>query len=159
MQVLSLAFLAVIALSRWQHIFKGIHSVKRKSWGELFYPIGIGVASLVTANKYIFAAAVLNLSLADGLAALVGLKYGKSHQYHIGDATKSYVGTVSFVVISAIIVGWAVYNLGQTEMVMPAFVIMVVPIATSVVENVAPLGSDNLFIPLTVIALLRLVFF
>ena len=155
-QVLSLSFLAVIALSRWLHVFRGIHSVKRKTLGELFYPLGIGLAALLTTDKYIFAAAVLNLGLADGLASIIGLTYGRKHQYHIGKLTKSYLGTFTFCLISAAITFWVLYSpAGFSPTAWP--ILIVLPLFTALVENIAPYGSDNLFIPLSVVGLLGLI--
>jgi phytol kinase len=154
-QLLALAFLGTILMSRWLHIFKGIHSVKRKTLGEVFYPIGIGLAALLTTNKYIFAAAILHLSLADGLAAIMGLKYGKRERYKVGKQTKSIIGTTTFCAVSAVIMIWLILSpLALAQSLWP--VILAMPLVTALVEAVAPGGSDNLFIPLSVIGLLQL---
>lgn len=154
-QALSVVFLGVIIVSRSLHIFKGIHSVKRKTLGEVFYPIGIGLSAFITSNKYIFAAAVLHLSLADGLAAIVGLKYGKQDQYRVGSQTKSFVGTATFCAVSATITLWLLSSPAGTGLHLWP-VILAMPIVTAIVEAVVPYGSDNLFIPLSVICLVQL---
>lgn len=154
-QALAVTFLGVIIVSRSLHIFKGIHSVKRKTLGEVFYPIGIGLSALITNNKYIFAAAVLHLSLADGLAAIVGLKYGKKEQYKVGHQTKSFVGTATFCAVSAAITIWLLHSTAGTGLVVGPLIIAI-PFITAFVEAVSPYGSDNLFIPLSVICSLQL---
>ncbi len=152
-QLLALAFLATILLSRWLHIFKGIHNVKRKTLGEVFYPLGIGLTALCTSNKYIFAAAILHLSLADGSAAIMGLRYGKQERYHVGHTTKSVIGTATFCAVSAAIALWLLQSPLAFEMPLyPAILFM--PFLAAFVEAVSPGGSDNLFIPLSVVGLI-----
>src|SRR5689334_3081303 len=63
-QQLSLALLLVVIFSKFFHIFKSIHAVRRFTLGELMFPIGIGLAALLTNSKWIFAAAILHMSLA-----------------------------------------------------------------------------------------------
>lgn len=153
-QLLAWAFLIVIIISRLLHVFKGIHSVKRKGIGEIFYPLGIAAAATLTTNKYVFAAAILHLSLADGLAAIVGIKYGKQHRYHVGELTKSYVGSVTFMAVSFVVTGLLI--VGQAGVGASWPLLLFIPIITALVENIAPYGSDNLFVPLCVLSLVSL---
>jgi dolichol kinase len=73
---LSGAFLVGIAASKYLNIFQAIHSVQRPTWGEIFFAMAVGIIALVTQSKGIYAAALLQMSLADGLAAVIGGRFG-----------------------------------------------------------------------------------
>src|ERR1700722_10715796 len=68
-ELLSIAFLIVVCLSIRYNIFRSIHNVHRNASGEVFFAIIIGVLATFSSSDLVFMAAMLNLSLADGLAA------------------------------------------------------------------------------------------
>ncbi|MFI5271376.1 MAG: hypothetical protein ACHQT9_05040, partial [Candidatus Saccharimonadales bacterium] len=80
-QILSLAFLAIVALSKYLNIFQAIHSVTRPTWGEVFFAVAVGLTALITQDKWIYTAALLQMSLADGLAAIIGTRFGNKQKY------------------------------------------------------------------------------
>ncbi len=155
-QLMSLAFIAVVLLSRQKNIFRAVHGVTRKTWGELFFPIGIGVSALIAPPPLIFTAAILHLSLADGFAAVVGSgRYGKHHRYSIRNYTKTLAGTTTFLAISTgIILGTVL--LSHNGLSWPLLPLLIwLPLAATLVENVAIAGTDNIFVPILVIAILQ----
>ena len=77
-QILSIILFIGIFISYKYGVFGAIHKVKRKTAGELWYPIGIGLAATLTVQPWIFTVAILHLALADGFAAVFGRKYGIS---------------------------------------------------------------------------------
>jgi phytol kinase len=149
---LSIAFLVGVAVSKCLNVFKVIHSIQRPTWGELFFAAVAGALTLVTHDKWVFAAALLQMSLADGFAAIVGVRLGKGNQYKVFGHVKSYAGSLTFFVFSiAILVGLAHFsdyslNLGQ--------IISISALAT-VIENMGIWGSDNLLVPMLVAVLIR----
>lgn len=155
-QLMSLAFFVVVLISLRANIFHAIHNVKRKTWGELCFPIGIGLSALIMPPPIIFTAAILHLSLADGFAAIIGKRFGMLHQYTIRNYTKTLVGTLSFWAISSAIVLVTVL-LSQNGLSWPLLPLLVwLPLAASLVENLAVAGTDNIFVPLLIIAVLQL---
>ena len=92
--------------------------------------------------------------MADGLAALVGSRYGENNSYKVLWNKKSIVGTLTFIVMSFNILVWVYVrgSVGFTPITLPA--LLLIPFVTAYVENIAPWGSDNLFVPLAVVALL-----
>src|SRR6185436_5556240 len=74
-QVLSLLFLVVVVISIKLNIFGSIHAVSRNKMGEVLFAVIIGLLAFISSDPWIFAAAMLHLSLADGLAAVIGLAY------------------------------------------------------------------------------------
>src|SRR6185436_10967073 len=95
-QVLGLMFLVVVVISIKLSIFNSIHAVSRNSWGEILFAVVIVILAFISSNPWVFAAAMLHLSLADGLAAVVGLAYGEHNSYRILGRTKSVAGSLAF---------------------------------------------------------------
>src|ERR1700729_3851241 len=62
-EVLSIAFLIVVCISIRYNIFGSIHNVRRNQTGEVFFAIIIGVLATFCSSKWVFMAAMLNLSL------------------------------------------------------------------------------------------------
>lgn len=146
-ELLSLAFLAVVLISRQLKIFRAIHSVQRPTWGEVFFAISVGLIALMTHNKWIYMAALLQMSLADGLAAIVGLRYGRRQNYIVFGHTKSVVGTLTFFVVSVVILlGFSHFSGINLEFRW----ITGAAILASLLENLSVQGLDNLLIPLMV---------
>lgn len=139
---------------RTTRLFHSVYSVRRKSWGDLIGPGAIGILALFEPTKLVFAAAVLHIALADGLAAVIGTRYGKNNTYRVLWNKKSVVGTLTFIIMSFNILVWLYVRgeVGFTPITLPA--LFIIPFSTAYIENISPWGSDNLFVPLTVIALL-----
>lgn len=151
-ELLSIAFVIVIIISKSLNVFSAIHSVQRPTFGEIFFALVVGLTAVITHDKYIYAAAVLQMSLADGLAAVIGSKYGRLTRYHVLGHVKSIVGTTTFFVVSlAVIAGYLFVT--HTPL---APMYLLVALGAALFENVAVLGLDNLFVPLWVAATLVL---
>src|SRR5579871_4551335 len=95
-RALSLAFLVAVIISRRLHLLRAIHSVQRPTWGELFFAAAVGAITFITQNKWIYLGALLQMSLADGLAAVAGVRYGQGQRYVVFGHTKSFTGTATF---------------------------------------------------------------
>ena len=155
-QLLSLALFVVVYLSHHFGIFKAIHGVKRETNGELLYPVGIGIIALMQPPEWIFAAAMLHLAIGDGLAALVGVKYGKSNQYKVGDNIKSIAGSVAFFAVSVAIIA-TVYAINlDTVSVSGIAILLCLPLLVTLIENFFVGGLDNVLVPLAVVLVLSL---
>src|ERR1044072_1948623 len=105
-QALSILFLVSVLFSVKFHVFGSIHAVSRNAMGEVLFAAVIGILAFISSNEWVFAAAMLLLSLADGLAAIVGLAYGGGNSYHIMGRTKSVAGSIAFLCTSFAILFW-----------------------------------------------------
>lgn len=154
-QILAVAMLVVVALSRQYHIFQGIHAIKRLTYGEYFFAISVGLTAYITDSKWIFVAAILHLSLADGLAALVGKRFGKKNHYKILTQYKSLAGTATFCLVSFVIT--AVCVLIDIELYTRAnvWIIACLPLFATLAESVGVYGTDDLVVPLLVVGVLE----
>ncbi|MBE9003664.1 phosphatidate cytidylyltransferase [Fortiea sp. LEGE XX443] len=130
-------------------ILPGINSVGRQSLGTFFYAVSFGilVAWFWHLQQPQYAAiGIMVMTWGDGLAALIGQRFGK-HKYNIFGAHKSWEGSLamtlaSYIVSSLILLG-VQGNIWQTWVVSLA-----VAIAATVLEAVSFLGIDNLTVPL-----------
>lgn len=150
---LSAAFIVVVTASQYFGIFKAIHAVERPTWGEICFAAAVGILALITKDAAIYMAAVLHMSVADGLAALVGTAYGKSNSYKVFGHRKSIAGTLTFMGVSlAILISYATV---VPVAPLPVFLVGLAALAAAL-ENFAVRGLDNLFVPLLVAAVLSL---
>jgi dolichol kinase len=146
-QLLSLLFLIAVLLSIRFRVFNSIHAVSRNTMGEVLFAVVIGVLAFIVSNQWVFAAAMLHLSIADGLAAIVGLAYGEHNSYKIMGRTKSLSGSLAFFFASVAIMFWYVAFSGTDYSVAK---MLWLPIVATVAENLSGEGTDNLVIPLLV---------
>ena len=149
-QAVSASFLVVIAFSLKYNIFRSIHGVARKTWGEAMFAVSIGLIAVLTSEPWIFVACVLHMSIADGFAALAGKKWGKGNRYKIAGHEKSVVGTAIFWFCSVLITSLAIINLPDLQSHASVFLIIFLPLLTSLTENIGIGGTDNVIVPLLV---------
>jgi len=106
--VLGALLLVGVAVANKFKFFKSIHSVSRSTIGEYLFPLMMIVLAVFFKNETIFAAAMLQLGIADGFAAVIGTRYGKKTRFKVFGQYKSKHGTLTFFVCSTVIIFWAV---------------------------------------------------
>lgn len=149
------AFIVVILFTRMSGLFPSIHRVPRKTWGDILFPVGIAGTLFLADDPWIFTAAILHLSLADGFAALIGERYGKNNAYKILGYKKTLAGNMAFFLISMSITAALVwFNPGSFSMIATS-VLIIVPIFTTTIESLAVRGSDNILVPISLTLLLN----
>ena len=151
---LSLAFLIVVAISRYFQIFRAIHSVTRPTWGEVYFAVAVGAVTFITNNKWVYVAALLQMSLADGLAAIIGVRYGPTNRYHVLGQAKSVVGTLTFIIVSMVIL--AVFSHNNIYAITGMAIFGLATLA-GVLENLGVFGLDNLLVPIFMATLLGII--
>lgn len=151
--LLSAAFIVVVLISKHLNIFRSIHTVQRPTSGEVFFAIMVGALAVANVHPYIFTASLLVMSLADGFAAVIGTRFGRGNSYTILGAKKSIAGTATFFLITCAIL--AIYS-ARTEGTAIGFWVLPLSLATTMIENVAKRGLDNLLVPMLVALALSL---
>lgn len=152
-KLLSIAFIIVVLASKKLKVFQAIHSVQRPTHGELFFALAVGALALISQNEWIYMAAILQMSLADGLAAVVGTRFGNNTRYMVFGHTKSIHGTVTFLVVSiAILIVFTAFS----GVILGLPIILGIALMASVVENVSVEGIDNLLVPVLVATALHI---
>lgn len=152
-QIISIAFLLVVMMSRRLGVFRSVSHIDRRTWGDVMFALGIGASAILTSNKWVFLAAILHLSLADGFAGIIGKHFGKSNEYKVLGYTKSIVGTGIFLIFSAVILTFALLA-GQAQSYMVLPIVIFLPMLAGAVENLGIFGLDNILVPLLIVAML-----
>ncbi|MEW5856948.1 MAG: diacylglycerol/polyprenol kinase family protein [Cyanobacteriota bacterium] len=139
----------IALLSYYIPFLPGINSVGRKSFGTFFYALSIGilVAWFWPIQQFHYAAiGILVMTWGDGLAGLIGQKFGQ-HRYEIWGMKKSWEGSLTMAltsyIVSSLILLSVQGNVWQTWLVPVAIAI----VATGL-EAFSKLGIDNLTVPL-----------
>jgi phytol kinase len=130
-------------------ILPGVNSVGRKSLGTFFYAISIGILTAIfwpLQLPYYGVIGILIMAWGDGLAAIVGQKFGQ-HPYTIFGNTKSWEGTSTMFVVSYAIVSIILFSV-QGNIWQTWAIGIPVAIAATAVESIAQWGLDNLSVPL-----------
>lgn len=140
-------FFGLFAVMRIARVYTHVHKISRVSFGELFFPLGIGGAILLSwPHVALFQVAMVVLAIADPLAALVGMRFGK-HPYKIYDEQRSFEGSATCAVVLFCI--FLVFGA-------PLYVTLILVVALTLVEAVSLRGSDNLFLPTATVLLYQL---
>lgn len=121
------------------------------SWGTVYYAISLFVLSLLAylfKERIILYSGILIMAYGDGLAALIGEKYGKKDQF-LGIKGKSFAGSLT-VAIAALIVSFACIKV-FTDLSIPAilFISIMAALFSSLVELVSLNGIDNITLPIS----------
>lgn len=138
-------FLVVMLISRKIKLFQSIHEIGRSSYGELFFPLAIALTALLFPRNNIYMYGILVMALGDGLAGLLGARFGKA-KYRLGRAHKSYLGSGTFLIVSLLIGLLFSQQYGMVG----------IAILLTFVEAVSVKGLDNLLLPIIAALLLSL---
>jgi phytol kinase len=131
----------LIAVSQYKNIFTSIHSVRRRTYGELFLPAGLLAALAVgMSHPEYYIPSVLILTFADSFGGLVSDVLKQKRKMLRG----SIVFFATALVILLVLVD------------LPVHALVLVAVAVTAIERYSPLGSDNLSVPLSTMLLLML---
>jgi phytol kinase len=154
--VVTLVMLLLLKRSKLKkNIGQVLHGVQRDSHGDIYFPISVASVFLLSNGQpLLFCLPILILSLADATAALIGLRYGVS-RYQTTEGKKSVEGSAAFfgvTFLSVLLVLLFFTNVGRVDIVLIA---LMLGLLVMMLEAIAWLGLDNLFIPLGVFLLLE----
>ncbi|MGF1499841.1 MAG: diacylglycerol/polyprenol kinase family protein [Elainellaceae cyanobacterium] len=145
----SVLFSIITLLSYRYPILPAINSVGRKSLGTFFYATSIGllIAWFWTIGQPYYAViGVLVMTWGDGLAALIGQRFGQ-HPYTVWGITKSWEGSLAMGLVSylvSLLVLWGVQGMTIATWTVP----LAIALVATLLESVSKLGIDNLTVPL-----------
>jgi phytol kinase len=138
----------VTLLSDVYPILKSVSGIGRKSWGTFFYSVSIGILiAYFWPREPVYAVlGVLVMTWGDGLAAILGQRFGK-HPYQIWGMTKSWEGSLTMLAVSFAITGSIAWFTGAGFGLSIA-ITTVVAFAATGLEAFSKYGIDNLTVPL-----------
>jgi dolichol kinase len=99
-QLIGVAMVVVLLANRQLKILHYLGNIRQRTYGEVFLALAVTTTALLTDNKVYYAIALLHVALADGLAAIIGTKYGKNWQYKVFHQNKSVIGSMAFWISS-----------------------------------------------------------
>lgn len=130
--ILSASFVVALLISRRKNILRSLHEVERAGWGELFFPIGVGVAAWywLPAHQEGYMFAMLVMTLGDSMANIVGRSINSKKIIF----NKGLAG-FSACVVTVFLIGLFFFS---------PFGALWRAVVLSVVELMSPRGTDNL---------------
>ena len=143
-------FFSAIALASYRFpLLPGINGIGRQSLGTFFYAVSIGVLTLwfwPLQQPHYAAIGILIMTWGDGLAALVGQRYGE-HPYQVWGEKKSWEGSLAMCLVSYIVCATI---LGFVQVATPStwLVSGIVAVLATALEAVSKYGIDNLSVPI-----------
>ena len=143
-RIISVLFTIVVFSSIKFNIFKSIHSVKRDSLGEIYFAISVGLITFINPSHLVYTISLLTMSLADGLAALVGTYYGMNRKYKVYGRSKTVLGSLTFFIVALVLILIYIDKTGHVF----SLGYLAVASGLTLIENISPKGMDNLLVPL-----------
>lgn len=142
---LSILFIPVMLISKRANIFSSIHSVKRSTFGEVYFPLAILLTALLFPRNSEYMYGLLVLGISDGSASIIGQKYGKK-KYQLFGHKKSYAGSLAFF-IATLVIGIIILA-HFTDMAIGLILVISILLAAflAMVEACLHKGLDNLII-------------
>ena len=151
--VLAIGVFALARGSLYVSLGAGLHRVKRRSHGEVYFAVSVGALFVLrdAAPNALGAAAfvlpVLVLTISDAAAALVGAHFGR-RRFVVGESTKSWEGVAAFVATAFALSQFTLAIFSGLEPQQIALLSLMVALAAAAIEALSTRGLDNLFIPL-----------
>ncbi|RJO99065.1 phosphatidate cytidylyltransferase [Exiguobacterium sp. RIT452] len=151
--IVPLLFFTVVNLITLKRGNGQMNQVERISYGTVYYPVALALLVMLFFEQEPMALVAGSMVLAwgDGLAALVGKRFGKTF-YTRGNIKRSFEGSIAMFLASFLVltVTFLFYELPSWLAVSYGF--LLANIAT-LIEAVSYRDTDNLLIPLTIGAL------
>jgi phytol kinase len=140
-----------------------VTGVERSSLGELYFPLAVGIQWLIYLYEnesaeirvLLYCIPLLLLTLADAVAALVGVNYG-SRRYPTSDGMKSAEGSLAFFLCAFLCVHVPLLLGSDTGRAETLLIGVLLALLAMMFEAISWGGLDNLFLPLVGHLLLRI---
>ena len=142
-------FVIVNYISYKKQVFKAMErDGSKKDLGTVYFALSLLILALITFRNtefsYIGALGILTMGYGDGLAAVVGVKYGK-RKFRIFGNEKSLEGSLTMFIFAFIVSLIILYTFNPVNAVL--FSLIIALFSTSF-EALSPYGLDNLTVPL-----------
>ncbi len=140
-----------------------VSGVERTSLGEVYFPVAVGVLFLLylygdgplPERRILYCVPILLLTLADALAALIGVHYGSWH-YATADGRKSTEGSLAFFICAFFCVHVPLLVFTDTGRSETLLIALLLAWLATMFEAISWAGLDNLILPLVSYLLLKI---
>lgn len=127
-----------------------LHDVDRHSYGDILFPLSVAILFQLSHTTPVFyIISILVLTLADALAAIIGVYYGKAH-YDASEGIKSWEGSLFFFITAFLCIQIPLLLMSDFNNANIIIVAAFIALLITLCEAVSWQGLDNLFIPLGV---------
>jgi len=157
--VACVAFMLINFLDWRYGFFASMASGDKANLGTVYFPFAVGVVALIFwEQRPLMIAALMPLTWGDGLAPVIGRRYGR-RPYTIGGHKRTVEGSLGFLMfgfLATLLALWLAPGmpaLTLTAAIVPA---LVVALAGTVVEGVSIWGVDNLTVTAAAVLILSL---
>jgi len=146
-------FTAIALASHYTNILPMLNDVGRKTYGVFYYALSITVLVALLWDRYPQYAVigVMVMSWGDGMAALIGKRFGKHTFIYMGNK-RSLEGSLAMFATSLVVI---LSIFASAHSLSPRDIGVAIPVAAiaAVLEACSPGGTDNLSVPLSSAAL------
>lgn len=146
--ILGIGFFLLLVLSKRKNLLNSVHKINDPSIGALLFAPSLTLTAIIfwPINTLIFQGATLVLGLSDGIAGIVGARYGKK-KYSI-TGTKTIEGSLIFFLVTVLILFGVLYINNAPLTLNGALSVFGGSLLLTIVEAIFSRGWDNLFIPI-----------
>jgi dolichol kinase len=144
--IIAAFFFVFFAATRKKQIWKALFQIKRKSYGEIMFAVGVIVAALTANDSRIFACAVLIMGFSDTAAAIIGQRYNAAHKLF---GPKTIEGALGFFLVTIFLLGAFGVATFQTALAAAAII--------TLAELISKDGLDNIAVPLAAVLILNFI--
>ncbi len=159
---LAVFFFILLFVSRNSSYLKSIHDIERLSVGSYLLPVAIYLTFLVSTfmeDRLFFILPIMILAICDPAAGILGInlqQYNHNIRIFNRKLQKTWLGSVSFFVSSFFISVMALYFRYMEFDLKVFWLACAIAITGTVAELLSWKGTDNLFIPMSVLLVLVL---
>lgn len=145
--VLGIGFFLLLTFSKRNKLLNSIHDLEDDSVGALLFAPSLMLTAIIfwPINTLIFQGAALILGLSDGVAGIVGTRYGRKKYKLMG--TKTVEGSISFFMVTILIL-CSILHINGTLAPDKILVVFGSSLFLTIIEAMFGKGWDNLFIPM-----------
>lgn len=162
--ILALIFFVLLFLSRNSTYLKSIHDIDRPSVGSYLLPLSIYVTFLISSllgDRYLFILPIMILAICDPVAGILGInlqQYNHKIKIFNYELQKTWLGSASFLISSFIISIIVLYFRHMSFDLKTFWLAVIISLTGTIAEMLSWKGSDNLFIPMSVLIVLLIAF-
>jgi len=159
---LAIIFFILLYISRNGVQLKSIHDIERISIGSYLLPVSIYLTFLISFSlneRLFFILPMLILAICDPMAGILGLevhRYNHKIRFFSWKLQKTWLGSGSFLVSSFMISIIALYFNRMVLDLKTFWLALVIAVIATLAELISWRGTDNLFIPISVLVMLVL---
>ena len=146
--ILGIGFCLLLVLSKQKKFLNSVHNINNHTMGALLFAPSLTLTAVIfwPLNTLIFQGAALVLGLSDGIAGIVGARYGRRRYRITGDKTME--GSLIFFLITVLILLGVLYINGAAFTLDRALIVFGSSLLLTIVEATFGKGWDNLFVPI-----------